>query len=174
MSRAWRHFKAILLLPVMAGLIVPAGIIALVELTRVIDSGWPLAFPLSLIPKAAGGLLFLLGLLLWIRTNMLFARKGEGTLAPWDPPKRLVVQGPYRFVRNPMISGVLFLILGEGLMFGSWPVLAYFILFLVANHVFFIRVEEPRLIDRFGRDYREYMKHVPRWIPRTRPWELKH
>lgn len=173
MKAAWRHIKAIFLLPAMAAIVVPAGIIAFTELTDIIDSGWLLAFPFSLIPLVPGCFFILLGLLLWLKTNLLFARKGKGTLAPWDPPKNLVVAGPYRFVRNPMISGVLSLLLGETLVFGSWPILVFFCLFFMANHFFFIKVEEPKLIERFGHDFRQYMKHVPRWIPHAKSWDLK-
>ena len=59
------------------------------------------------------------GLLLFAASLRQFAVRGKGTLAPWDPPKHLVVEGPYRYVRNPMISGVLFVLLGEALVLRS-------------------------------------------------------
>ena len=59
------------------------------------------------------------GFALWVWTVRLFARIGRGTLAPWDPTERLVVEGPYAHVRNPMITGVLAVLLGEALIFGS-------------------------------------------------------
>lgn len=163
-----RQIKAIALLPGAGALAIPAAILWLSSTYR---PGWSLGLPLDALPIAAGGLLVLLGLVLWARCTVLFARTGKGTLAPWDPPRRLVVRGVYRHVRNPMITGVLTVILGEALLFGSWPVLAWFALFLAGNHLWMLRVEEPVLVERFGDDYRTYMRHVPRWIPRLRPWQ---
>lgn len=139
-------------------------------ITSTYAPGWSFGMPLDAAPVAAGGLLVLLGLVLWAKCTVLFSRIGKGTLAPWDPPKKLVVRGVYRRVRNPMITGVLAVILGEAVLFGSWPVIVWFVLFLVANHIWIVRIEEPGLVERFGEDYRTYMKHVPRWIPRLRPW----
>lgn len=95
-----------------------------------------------------------------------FAVKGRGTLAPVDPPKRLVVSGLYRYVRNPMYVGVVLILAGEAWTFGS-PALATYAVgfFLVAN--LFIRVhEEPALRRRFGASYADYVREVPRWVPR--------
>jgi protein-S-isoprenylcysteine O-methyltransferase Ste14 len=100
----------------------------------------------------------------------LFATSGKGTLAPWDPMQRLVVAGPYRIVRNPMISGVLFVLLGESIVSGSWPVAVWFVAFLLLNVLYIRFVEEPGLIRRFGEAYREYRRNVPAWIPRRTPW----
>jgi protein-S-isoprenylcysteine O-methyltransferase Ste14 len=114
--------------------------------------------------------LIALGLLLIARTITLFATLGRGTLAPWDPTTRLVVRGPYRRVRNPMISGVLFVLLGEAALFGSPALLLWFALVWAVNAVYIPLVEEPGLQRRFGEDYVRYRAHVPRWIPRFRPW----
>lgn len=100
----------------------------------------------------------------------LFARVGKGTPAPWDPPTRFVVRGPYRHVRNPMILGVLGMLLGESLLFGSWLLLGWMLLFFIGNSLYFPLVEEPKLRQRFGADYEEYCRHVHRWLPRLRPW----
>jgi protein-S-isoprenylcysteine O-methyltransferase Ste14 len=104
-------------------------------------------------------------------TVSLFARIGKGTLAPWDPTSRLVVVGPYRHVRNPMISGVLTVLLGEAALFGSLPLLVWFGAAFAVNAVYFPLVEEPGLRERFGGDYEAYCAKVPRWLPRLRPWE---
>ena len=74
---------------------------------------------------------------------MLFARVGKGTLAPWDATQRLVVVGPYRYVRNPMISGVLAILLGETLAFWSAPLLAWFAAVFAVNAIYMPLVEEP-------------------------------
>lgn len=100
----------------------------------------------------------------------LFVRLGDGTPAPWDPPRKLVVAGPYRYVRNPMITGVLFMLAGEALLAQSWPIAAWGAVFFAANAVYFPLVEEKGLVGRFGDDYRTYKANVPRWIPRLTPW----
>ena len=156
----WRQLRAIALLPVMVTVVVPAFLLS--------QSGselgpWPLA--------AVGVVLVALGLALVIWTATLFARIGKGTLAPWDPTARLVVAGPYRHVRNPMISGVLAVLLGEAALFGSLPLLVWFGAVFALNAIYFPLVEEPGLRERFGEDYERYRANVPRWLPRFRPWE---
>ncbi len=100
-----------------------------------------------------------------------FATEGDGTLAPWDPPRRLVVRGPYRHVRNPMISGVVLVLFGEAAALLSRPHLLWALTFLGVNAVYIPLLEEPFLRQRFGESYREYCRHVPRLFPRWRPWE---
>jgi len=156
----WRQLRAVVLLPVTVTLVVPALILGR---TGADLSAWPLV--------AAGVALIGSGLALVSWTIALFARIGEGTLAPWDPTARLVVAGPYRHVRNPMISGVLAILLGEAALFGSRPVLIWFGIVFALNAVYFPLVEEPDLRQRFGEDYEHYRAHVPRWLPRLRPWE---
>jgi uncharacterized protein YndB with AHSA1/START domain len=110
------------------------------------------------------------GLVLFATSLRRFAVHGMGTLAPWDPPRRLVVQGPYRYVRNPMISGVNFVVFGEALVLRSAPHALWASVFLLANMIWIPLVEEPQLAARFGADYREYCRHVRRFLPRLRPW----
>jgi protein-S-isoprenylcysteine O-methyltransferase Ste14 len=155
---AWRHLAAVLLCPGVVTVAVPALIV------------WSTRATIGLL-GLLGLPLIALGLLLIVRTIALFAEVGRGTLAPWDPTTRLVVRGPYRYVRNPMISGVLFVLLGEAALFGSLPLLAWFALVLAVNAVYLPLVEEPGLERRFGDDYERYRAHVPRWIPRLRPWD---
>ena len=153
----WRHLAAILLLPGIVTIGVPAWIVwrsdASVGVLAIIG-----------IPLIA------LGLALLVSTIKLFASVGRGTLAPWDPTTRLVVSGPYRYVRNPMISGVLFILLGEAALFNSIPLLVWSGAFFAVNAVYFPLVEEPGLARRFGDDYARYKANVPRWVPRMRPW----
>jgi protein-S-isoprenylcysteine O-methyltransferase Ste14 len=155
--RILRHLLAIGLLPGMATLLVPA---LLVSGDAV--ASWPVAL--------LGAALIALGLVLMVQTIALFATAGDGTLAPWDPTSRLVVRGPYRRVRNPMISGVVCVLLGEALLFTSTALLAWAALFLAINAIWFPLVEEPGLRQRFGADYEAYRAAVPRWLPRLRPW----
>ncbi len=118
-----------------------------------------------------GGALMCLGLVLMVATIRLFVTVGKGTLAPWNPTQRLVVRGVYRHVRNPMIAGVFFLLLGEAVLAASLPLLGWFVVFVIVNAVYIPLAEEPGLVKRFGADYRAYKVNVPRWIPRLRPWQ---
>jgi protein-S-isoprenylcysteine O-methyltransferase Ste14 len=128
-----------------------------------------LAVPVLQIPL--GVIVFCTGLVLVTITVRLFSRTGAGTLAPWDPPRKLVTQGIYRHVRNPMISGVLFMLLGEAAFFASWALLVWAVAFFVINTIYFILAEEPGLERRFGASYATYKRNVPRWIPRVRSWK---
>ena len=95
-----------------------------------------------------------------------FARRGRGTLSPVDPPKHLVVQGLYRYVRNPMYVGVTTMLLGELLISRTAAFAWYCAAWLVAVNLFIIGYEEPTLRHQFGASYEAYTKSVGRWIPR--------
>jgi protein-S-isoprenylcysteine O-methyltransferase Ste14 len=110
------------------------------------------------------------GLALFATSFYWFASRGRGTLAPWDPPRRLVIGGPYRYVRNPMISGVMFILVGEALILRSRPHAIWSLIFIGVNLVYIPLFEEPQLEARFGDPYSRYTRHVRRFIPRTRPW----
>ena len=127
-------------------------------------------FPFPRFQAGAAAALVLLGLVLMIACIRLFIRVGQGTLAPWDPTRRLVVAGPYRYTRNPMISGVLFILVGEAILLGSPALTLWAALFFTGNHFYFQWSEEPGLAKRFGEDYQPYRTHVPRWLPRPFPW----
>ena len=115
-----------------------------------------------------GALLIAIGLALVAWTVRLFVGVGRGTLAPWDPTSTLVVCGPYRYVRNPMITGVATILAGEALLFRSWGLVVEIAIFVVVNALYFPLVEEPGLRRRFGAEYEEYRARVPRWLPRVR------
>lgn len=102
-----------------------------------------------------------------------FAWRGLGTPAPFDPPKKLVISGPYRFVRNPMYVGMGFVFIGEAIVFPhiTTLMLAMTAILLVVITVFVMRVEEPTLRRMFGADYEDYCRHVRRWIPRLTPFD---
>jgi protein-S-isoprenylcysteine O-methyltransferase Ste14 len=118
----------------------------------------------------AGLIVILIGLTIMIITISSFIRIGKGTLAPWSPTKKLVVKGLYKYVRNPMILGVFTVLLGEALSLWSENILIWAGIFFVINTIYFIIYEEPNLEQRFGNEYREYKKHVPRWLPRFTPY----
>jgi protein-S-isoprenylcysteine O-methyltransferase Ste14 len=97
-----------------------------------------------------------------------FALRGKGTPAPIDPPKKLVMEGPYRIVRNPMYWSVLFVMLGEALAFRSLALAEIGCVFFACTALFVMVYEEPLLHEKFGAEYEEYCRRVPRWIPRLR------
>lgn len=163
----WRQARAIALLPGTAALLVPAAILAIAGGA---DVGFGLNGALAALPVLAGLALSAAGLALWAWTVRLFARIGKGTLAPWDPTRHLVVEGPYRHLRNPMISAVLAVLIGEAAVFGSAALGAWSAAFFAVNSIHFVVYEEPDLERRFGEEYLEYRRHVPRWIPRRVAW----
>ena len=160
-----RHLLAIAILPYMVAVQIPIWIARRNGVALA-----PGSSPAALALQAAGVATLAVGLLLFAASLRRFAAEGEGTLAPWDPPRRLVVRGPYRFVRNPMISGVVFVLFGEALVLRSMPHAAWAAGFLVLNLIYIPLVEEPMLEARFGESYREYRRHVPRFRPRLSPW----
>lgn len=95
-----------------------------------------------------------------------FARRGRGTLSPADPPKELVVQGLYRYVRNPMYLSVLTIVAGEIILTRSGALLVYWLVFFVCTNLFVMGYEEPYLRRQFGASYERYVQTVGRWIPR--------
>jgi protein-S-isoprenylcysteine O-methyltransferase Ste14 len=109
-----------------------------------------------------------LAVLLWCVRD--FYASGRGTLAPWDPPRHLVVVGLYRFVRNPMYVGVLTLVAGWGLLAGSPLIAVYAVALAVVFHLRVILFEEPWLARTFGEEWKRYSAAVSRWLPRRAPW----
>ncbi len=162
-----RHLRSIIALPLLATVIIPTTLVlAEGENTPAWERTFAIGFPLAL----GSILIIILGLLLMFSTISLFIREGHGTLAPWDPPSRLVISGAYRYVRNPMISGVIFVLLGEAILLGSTASLIWFCIFLLGNMIYIPVSEEKGLEARFGSEYLRYKSHVPRWIPRLSPW----
>ncbi len=105
------------------------------------------------------------GVALWC--IFTFATIGRGTPAQFDPPRRLVIRGPYRFVRNPMYIGAGLALASAALFYESLPLLGYAGLFFLATHVFVVGYEEPTLRRTFGHDYEAYCRQVRRWWPRV-------
>jgi protein-S-isoprenylcysteine O-methyltransferase Ste14 len=157
-------------------LIVPFLVLIGVPIAIVFLSGptlgvWAQEPPWRAVVSASGLVLVVLGLILFVATVRLFSRHGEGSIMPWDPTHRLIVRGVYRHVRNPMHTGVFFVLFGEALLLRStW--LLVLVAAVVVLHLFYIPLsEEQDLEKRFGEAYREYKRNVPRWIPRRTPWE---
>jgi protein-S-isoprenylcysteine O-methyltransferase Ste14 len=161
-----RHLLAIAVLPFTVAVVVPIWIARRNAVSLTVGrSAEDIA--VQLIGTAVLGI----GLLLFFSSLRRFASEGNGTLAPWDPPRRLVVRGPYRFVRNPMISGVIFILIGEAMVLRSLPHAMWAATVFVINAIYIPLLEEPMLEARFGDDYREYCRHVGRLLPRLRPWQ---
>lgn len=161
-----RMLITILVLPGTALVFVPAAILWLTvdpEIGLTIAEFGDTDFWFGLISSVAG-----IALALW--TVRLFLSRGEGTPAPWDPPQKLVVAGPYRHVRNPMITSILLVLLGEALILQSSPIAGWLLMFFIVNGIYFPLSEEKGLEKRFGDDYRRYKQNVPRWLPRLSPW----
>jgi protein-S-isoprenylcysteine O-methyltransferase Ste14 len=112
--------------------------------------------------------LWLIGSVVVLSCFWNFTFKGRGTPVPTDPPKELVMTGPYRYVRNPIYVGVLLIFLGHFLWFGYWALLIYTVFAFIGVHFFVVLYEEPTLKRKFGTAYEDYRKRVPRWIPRFR------
>lgn len=160
-----RHLAAIAMLPFTVTVLIPVWI------ARASDIGWGWGSSASAITSQAAGVAMLaIGLVLFAASLGHFAIQGRGTLAPWDPPSRLVIGGPYRYVRNPMISGVLFIVFGQALVLLSRPHAWWAAAVLCLNAVYIPLLEEPQLEERFGDPYRDYCRHVRRFVPRLRPW----
>jgi len=152
---------AIIVLPLNVIVIVPS----LLVYFFVYNIGWGLESFLSDLVAYLGALIVVSGLLLLAATIKQFANRGQGTLAPWDPPRKLVVDGPYRYTRNPMISAVILVLFGEMLILGSIAILLWFLYFAITNLLYIKYREEPGLEKTFGDDYLEYKKRVPRLLP---------
>ena len=150
-----RALLAFLALPAIVGGVVP-WVILRNDHSR--TAGTPLGWPL---------LFFGASILLWCVRD--FYVIGEGTLAPWDPPKKLVTIGLYRFVRNPIYVDVVGFVLGWSLIAGSWRMAGYAAVLAVGFHLRVIFYEEPTLARLFGTEWERYGANVHRWWPRRPP-----
>jgi protein-S-isoprenylcysteine O-methyltransferase Ste14 len=119
--------------------------------------------------QVAGMLVGLVGAALAVWCILTFVFVGRGTPAPFDPPRRLVVRGPYRLVRNPMYIGAAIAVSGAALFYQSGALLGYAGVFLLMTHVLVVGYEEPTLRRMFGQDYTEYCRNVGRWWPPRAP-----
>ena len=154
------HIRDIILLPFMVTVVIPYFVYTP-----------PVAKPFeATFLGVAGAIIGIFGLLLFCYTVFLFKTIGKGTLAPWSKKQKLVVIGPYRYCRNPMISAVLLILVGETLFLSSWELFAWALIFFIINTTYFIVYEEPRLLKQFGDEYQSYKQQVPRWFPSLKPY----
>jgi pimeloyl-ACP methyl ester carboxylesterase/protein-S-isoprenylcysteine O-methyltransferase Ste14 len=145
-----RALLAFLVLPGLVAFVVPL----LIGWPRVREGSFNALALILLIPGIA--------LLLWCVRD--FVVTGKGTLAPWDPPRHLVSSGPYRFSRNPMYVGVSLILLGWALAFGSWDLVLYALIVMLAFHLRVVFGEEPWLARTHERKWNDYRSRVPRWL----------
>ena len=148
-------------------LVTPGTVCGLVPL---LITGW--RRPVDPVPwvDALGWLLVLAGATVLVHAFVEFAWHGRGTPAPTAPTERLVVEGAYRHVRNPMYVAVLALVLGQALLFASWGLFAYLVVLGLTVNAFVRTYEEPTLRETYGPTYEEFCENVPRWLPRLTPW----
>jgi len=151
-------------------LVIAPGIVAGYVPWRI--CGWHLGAPLLATSafRIVGVLLIVAGLPVLLDSFARFALQGLGTPAPIFPTRHLVVNGLYRYVRNPMYVAVVSLVVGQGLFFGNVRVLEYGIAVWAAFYLFVLIYEEPTLRNTYGPEYEQFCAHVPRWIPRLRAW----
>ncbi len=147
--------------------------------TIIVPGFWTIVMPYWLLPRgtrpdlrgagAAGGLLIAAGIALYLACAFWgFALRGKGTPLPLDPPKKLVAEGPYGVVRNPMYWSVASVMLGEAAVFHSLVLAELAAAFFAGVNVFVLLYEEPVLRRKFGAEYEEYCRRVPRWLPRLK------
>jgi protein-S-isoprenylcysteine O-methyltransferase Ste14 len=135
---------------------------------RVLASAGIVRPPVIAVPQIVGIIAGTIGAAVALWCIFTLATIGKGTPAPFDPPRRLVIRGLYRFVRNPMYIGATLAIAGAALFYKSAPLIAYAAAFLVVCHLFVLVYEEPTLRRTFGADYEAYCERVRRWWPAAR------
>ncbi len=153
MSLLIRNLLFTIIVPGLGGVWIPWRI-----LTRGAATPEPVTWPAVALIAVGAALYF------WCLS--VFAIVGRGTPGPWDAPRRVVAAGPYRWVRNPIYIAALLVVVGESWLFLSPPLLVYAGAVAIFAHLFVIGYEEPTLRRRFGETYVEYLRTVPRWIPR--------
>ena len=129
-----------------------------------------ISFDLAIWPQTIGVwqiiaiLLILLGLILAISVSVVHARIGKSSPVPFKSPKKFVAIGPYTFSRNPMYVSMLVVLVGEALLLQAPWLLVFTAIIFLLFYLFVKFNEEPRMIQRFGTSFQDYMKKVPRWL----------
>ncbi|MEJ1973815.1 MAG: isoprenylcysteine carboxylmethyltransferase family protein [Lacunisphaera sp.] len=159
MKHAWLLIKNLLFTSCVLGLVV--GWVPLHWFER--HARWPEIWRW---PQWTGAAFFFLGAVAFLHAQVLFATRGQGTPAPFDPPRRFVRRGLYKWVRNPMYLAVLAMVGAEGLFLHSGHVAVYFVCLACVIHLTVVLYEENALRFKFGAVYEDYRRDVPRWLPR--------
>ena len=126
--------------------------------------------PYWVVVRVVGAVLLAAGAAALVHAFVRFVVEGFGTPAPVAPPRRLVVGGLYRYVRNPMYLAVLAAIAGQALLLWQPILLPYAVIMALAFVLFVLGYEQPSLQRQFGAQYEAYRRAVPAWWPRLRPW----
>jgi protein-S-isoprenylcysteine O-methyltransferase Ste14 len=149
-------------LPITVTVIIPLSILFFIEKPTIST-----ILTINSIQLIIGFILLCIGLFLVIWCIMIFYSFGKGTLMPLSKleTQKLVITGPYRYIRNPMILGVIIILLGQSLIFGSYSLFEFCIFFLILNLFYIPLFEEKGLIRRFGDDFLTYKAKVHGWIP---------
>ena len=157
-------FKAFMIAPMNIMGLIPA---LLYWVSTRLDFLRPYNLKYSPASEIAGLAILALGIFVVCRSVSDLTSKGEdGTPASWHPPVNLVATGVYRRTRNPMVSGVAIVLLGETVLYGAILVCGWFLFWIASNLVVTPLMEEPELEERFGDAFLQYKKSVPRWLPR--------
>jgi protein-S-isoprenylcysteine O-methyltransferase Ste14 len=162
-----RQLASIVALSVTVIIILP---IFLVSLTSYVPF-WGFPYHSAMLLLIVGIALMGIGFILLYSTISLFIKKGKGTIAPWDPTKKLIVTSFYSHVCNPMYEGVFLFLTGESIIVGSVPLILWTLLVIIGNLLYVPLKEEQKLAERFGDEYLIYKKNVPRWIPCLTSWK---
>lgn len=153
-------FKATL-----ATIIVPGGFCILVPYL-ILNASPSVLPPAPVLLQIFAALIMICGIVMVGWVSVVFVRKGKGTPIPLEPPTQLVIEGLYRYVRNPMYVGAVLILLGEVILFRSGWLLLYAACLWSALHIFLVKIEEPQLIRRYGTNFINYLETIPRWIPK--------
>jgi protein-S-isoprenylcysteine O-methyltransferase Ste14 len=137
---------------------------------RVLSSSGIVAPVITGASQVAGVVVATSGAVLALWCIVTFVVIGRGTPAPFDPPRSLVIVGPYRRVRNPMYIGAGLCLAGAAFFYESWALFGYCAAFVLATHLFVVVYEEPTLRTTFGAPYVHYCEQVHRWWPRRASW----
>lgn len=116
--------------------------------------------------RGAGAVVFAAFLVIYLYCSYVLTHHGEGAYVEFDPPAKFVAVGPYRWVRNPVAASVVGMLAGEAVALSSIGIMLLFLVSLPLAHAQVVCIEEPLLRKRFGPDYLEYLRRVPRWLPR--------
>ncbi len=157
--KAWLLLKNLIFTALVPGFVV--GWVPLRWFAR--NAHWPEHW----VPRHyVAAIVFVAGALAFLHSQWFFFSRGQGTPAPFDPPKKFVRRGLYKWVRNPMYLGVLAMVASEALFLRSVDVLIYFICLACVVHIFVVLYEENALRRQFGAMYEDYKRDVSRWLPR--------
>lgn len=158
-----RGLKNSLIIKTLIFIVLVPGSVTVIIPYLILKDSLPTILQFSL-PYYFGLLPALSGLIICFWCFADFINKGTGTPSPFDSPKQLVVEGLYRYVRNPMYIGISLVIFGEVIMFSSLLLILYSIILLLIFHINIVYYEEPKLRLEFGGKYDNYRVSVPRWF----------